>query len=377
VAAGGNARRFFLEVVGLFTQFALNLHAAPVDNATARKKICSQRKREMIERIHHNVPQATALELSGISKRFRTSWGKRVEVLRQVGFSVTQGTVYGLLGPNGAGKSTTLKIVLGLMKPSQGDGNVLGEPLGSVAARTRIGFLPENPYFYDYLSAREFLDTCASLTGVSRTHRRNRIDTTLDRVGLDPTSKLRLRKYSKGMLQRIGLAQAILHDPDLLIPDEPMSGLDPIGRRQVRDLILDLKREGKTILFSSHILSDVEALCERVGILVKGELRREGRVSDLLAENESRYEIETRNLPPTLARQWKEQGWIKESGDRILLTVPDPEHLAERVQQVLRSGATLLAVKPIHRSLEDVFLHHAEAGAPPTSMGPFVGREAA
>jgi ABC-2 type transport system ATP-binding protein len=331
----------------------------------------------MIERSRANVPQGTALELSNLSKRFRTSWGKRVEVLRQVGFSVSQGTVYGLLGPNGAGKSTTLKIVLGLMKPSTGDGRVLGEPLGSVAARKRIGYLPESPYFYDYLSAREFLDTCASLTGVPREHRRSRIDHTLERVGLDPGSKLRLRKYSKGMLQRIGLAQAILHDPDLLILDEPMSGLDPIGRRQVRELILDLKREGKTILFSSHILSDVEALCERVGILVKGELRREGRVADLLGETEHRYEIETRNLPASLIRQWKEHGWIRESGDRTLLTVVDQEDLRDRVEQVLRSGATLLAVKPIHRSLEDVFLDHAETNSQPAAMGPFVGREAA
>jgi ABC-2 type transport system ATP-binding protein len=331
----------------------------------------------MIERIRPHAPQGIALELTGISKRFRTSWGKRVEILQQVGFKVEQGSVFGLLGPNGAGKSTTLKIVLGLMKPSDGNGRVLGEPLGSVAARQRIGFLPETPYFYDYLSAREFLETCASLTGIPRADRRSRIETTLERVGLDPSLKLRLRKYSKGMLQRIGLAQAILHDPDLLILDEPMSGLDPIGRRQVRDLILDLKREGKTILFSSHILSDVEALCERVGILVKGELRREGRVSDLLAENENRYEIETRNLPATLIRQWKEQGWIKESGDRILILVPGPEDVGQRVQQVLRSGATLLAVRPVYRSLEDVFLRHAETSAPATSMGPFVGREAA
>ena len=160
----------------------------------------------MIERIRPNVPQGTALELTDISKRFRTSWGKRVEVLTHVGFNVAPGTVYGLLGPNGAGKSTTLKIVLGLMKPSGGQGRVLGEPLGSVAARQRIGFLPENPYFYDYLSAREFLDTCASLTGLPRQNRRARIETTLERVGLDPGSGLRLRKYSKGMLQRIGLA---------------------------------------------------------------------------------------------------------------------------------------------------------------------------
>jgi ABC-2 type transport system ATP-binding protein len=331
----------------------------------------------MIERIHPHAPQGTALELTGISKRFRTSWGKRVEVLRQVGLKVDEGSVYGLLGPNGAGKSTTLKIVLGLMKPSSGEGVVLGQPLGSVEARKRIGFLPENPYFYDYLSAREFLDTCASLTGLPGAHRRARIDATLERVGLDPGSRLRLRKYSKGMLQRVGLAQAILHDPALLILDEPMSGLDPIGRRQVRDLILDLKREGKTILFSSHILSDVEALCERVGILVKGELRREGRVADLLGDSENRYEIETRNLPAALIRQWKEQGWIRETGDRILLTVADADELGERVQQVLRSGATLLAVKPVHRSLEDVFLHHADAAPAPAAMGPFVGREAA
>ena len=330
----------------------------------------------MIRRIDRKVVDESALALTGIGKRFRTSWGKRVEILHEVSFRVSRGSVYGLLGHNGAGKSTTLKIVLGLMKPSAGRGEVLGESLGSVTARARIGYLPENPYFYDYLNAREFLDTCAALTGIPGRERPQRIAATLERVGLDPSSRLRLRKYSKGMLQRVGLAQAILHEPDLLILDEPMSGLDPIGRRQVRDLILDLKREGKTVLFSSHILSDVEALCERVGILVRGELRREGRVEDLLREDRGRYEIETRNLPATLFRQWKEDGRIRESGDRILVAAADQHEMQESVQQVLRSGGSLLAVRPVQRSLEDVFLDHTQA-EPAAAMGPFVGREAA
>jgi ABC-2 type transport system ATP-binding protein len=253
----------------------------------------------MIERIRPPASPGSALELSGISKRFRTSWGKRVEVLRHVGFNVAQGTVYGLLGPNGAGKSTTLKIVLGLMKPSGGEGRALGEPLGSVAARKRIGFLPENPYFYDYLNAREFLDTCASLTGLPRAHRRPRIDATLERVGLDPGSRLRLRKYSKGMLQRIGLAQALIQEPKLVVLDEPTAGVDPAGSREIRDLILALKHRGTTALLSSHLLTQVQEICDRVGILANGVLVREGRVDELLAI-ENQTEIILENASPKI-----------------------------------------------------------------------------
>jgi ABC-2 type transport system ATP-binding protein len=272
------------------------------------------------------------------------------------------GEIYGLLGPNGAGKSTTLKILLGFMKASEGEGTLLGEKLGTVSTRRRVGFLPENPYFYDYLTAPEFLDTCASLTGLPGRGRGVLIAKTLERVGLDPGLKLRLRKFSKGMLQRVGLAQAIIHDPELLILDEPMSGLDPIGRRQVRDLILELRREGKTVVFSSHVLPDVEALCERVAMLVRGQLRQEGRVADLLRHDQGGFEIEVRELPPSLAQGWMAQACLRECGDRLIVSAPDQAVLEERVQQIFRAGATLLGVKPIARSLEDVFLAEVDGG---------------
>jgi len=321
----------------------------------------------------------SAVAVSCLSKRFRTSWGRRVEALREVSFSVGVGEIYGLLGPNGAGKSTTLKILLGFMKPSAGEGTLLGERLGTVSVRRRVGFLPENPYFYDYLTAPEFLDTCASLAGLPRGGRSALISRTLERVGLEPGQKLRLRKFSKGMLQRVGLAQAIIHDPELLILDEPMSGLDPIGRRQVRDLILELRREGKTVVFSSHVLPDVEALCERVAMLVGGELRQEGRVADLLRHDQGGFEIEVRDLPPSLAQAWAAQSCLRECGDRLIVSAPDQSALEERVQQIFRAGATLLGVKPIARSLEDVFLAEVggQPGLPSASITPGHREEAA
>jgi ABC-2 type transport system ATP-binding protein len=240
--------------------------------------------------------------------------------------------------------------------------------MGSVAARARIGFLPENPYFYDYLTAHEFLDTCASLASLPRAGRRQRIHELLERVGLDPGLKLRLRKYSKGMLQRVGLAQAIIHDPEVLILDEPMSGLDPIGRRQVRDLILSLKREGKTVIFSSHVLSDVEALCDEVGILVKGKLKQQGWVRDLLP-HKSGFEIEVRDLPSSLWEHWSSRDVAKRTGDRVIVTVADRNELEERLRQILGTSAMLMAVKPMRGSLEDVFMAEveSESGKRPTS----------
>jgi ABC-2 type transport system ATP-binding protein len=296
-----------------------------------------------------------ALAVSHLAKSFRTSWGKRVNAIADASFEVTPGEIFGLLGPNGAGKSTTFKIVLGLMQASSGEGTLLGAPLNSVAVRSRVGFLPENPYFYDYLTAQEFLGTCALLTAVPRADRRRRIEDTLDRVGLDPRIKLRLSKFSKGMLQRVGLAQAILHDPELLILDEPMSGLDPIGRRQVRDLILELKESGKTIIFSSHVLPDVESLCERVAILVQGVVRQAGRVDELV-HHQAGFEIEVRDLPDSLWEHWQGRGDARHSGDRVVVTVANKDELEERLRQILGSGATLLAVKPRHGTLEDVFL---------------------
>ena len=223
------------------------------------------------------MAESAVIEISGLVKSFKghLGLGRKVAV-SGLDLSVGRGEIFGLLGPNGAGKTTTLKAMIGLLRPDAGSVRLFGRPPSDVSARARIGFLPENPYFYDYLTAPEFLDFYGRLHGFGRAERRRRVEATLERVGLDAGRSQALRKFSKGMVQRLGLAQAILHDPDLVILDEPMSGLDPIGRRDVRDLILELREAGKTVFFSSHILQDAELICDRVGIVVEGRLRHLG-----------------------------------------------------------------------------------------------------
>jgi ABC-2 type transport system ATP-binding protein len=309
---------------------------------------------------------------SGLAKVYRSSWGRRVEALRDLTLDIPRGEIFGLLGPNGAGKTTTLKLLMGFMRPSGGTGRVLGEPLGSLGARARIGFLPENPYFYEYLTPVEFLDTCAALSGVPGHERQDRIRDTLARVGLDPAERRRLRKLSKGTLQRVGLAQAILHDPELVVLDEPMSGLDPLGRRQVRDLLLELRDRGKTVIFSSHILPDVETVCDRVGILVRGKLRRTGRLRDLVQPGRNGFEIEVAELPETLRAAWASSGIARLAGDRYLLSASSGPEVEERLRQVFHAGATLHSVRPVAASLEDIFMEEvraSETGPPPATRG--------
>src|SRR5580692_5958913 len=196
--------------------------------------------------------------------------------------TVEDGEVFGFLGPNGAGKSTTIKLLVGLIFPTAGGARILGKPITDIEMHRDIGYLPEQPYFYDYLTAAELLDYFARFHDLTAADRRERVSRLLKKVGLETAGKIQLRKYSKGMLQRVGLAQAILHDPKVVILDEPMSGLDPVGRREVRDIILELKRDGKTVMFSTHILSDAEVLCDRVGVIVGGKLRGTGAPGQLV-----------------------------------------------------------------------------------------------
>src|SRR6187397_660037 len=226
-----------------------------------------------------------ALATYELTKDFAVGfWRKRpYRALDRLTLDVEAGEVFGFLGPNGAGKTTTLKLLMQLVFPSSGRAEILGRPLGDVAVKRRIGFLPENPYFYDYLTAEELLTYFASLFGYRGAERRARASRLLDEVGIGAERKLQLRKFSKGMLQRVGIAQALINEPELVIFDEPMSGLDPLGRRDVRALILSLRDKGVTVFFSSHVLSDAEALCSRVAILAKGRLVTTGRLSDMLA----------------------------------------------------------------------------------------------
>ena len=267
-------------------------------------------------------------------------------------FEVRQGEIFGLLGPNGAGKTTTLKMLIGLLRPDAGEVRLFGGLPTEAEHRRRLGFLPEQPYFYDYLTAEEFLDFYARLQGVPASARGRVVRSALERVGLGERGRTPLRKCSKGMLQRVGLAQAIQHDPDLVILDEPMSGLDPIGRREVRDLILSLRAAGKTVLFSSHILSDAEMLCDRVAIVFRGKARAIGRLDELVPPDARWYEVEVDGALPDLPGAER----VAASGRESLLRVPDAKALPRILAAVEGSGARVVSVFPRRRTLEDLFI---------------------
>src|SRR5713101_5150528 len=226
-----------------------------------------------------------AIEILGLEKSYSVGfWRKRPKcALRPLHLQVESGEIFGFLGPNGAGKTTTLKLLMGLIYPTGGAARILGRSIADVAMHRSVGYLPEQPYFYDYLTARELLDYFARFFGYTAAERRERVGRFLGLVGLEAAGGVQLRKFSKGMLQRVGMAQAILHDPEVVILDEPMSGLDPLGRREVRDIILDLKRQGRTILFSTHILSDAEMLCDRLAVLVGGKLQGIGSPESIVS----------------------------------------------------------------------------------------------
>src|SRR5438874_8187819 len=235
----------------------------------------------------------TAISAFELTKDYAIGfWRKRpYRALDRLTLDVGQGEVFGFLGPNGAGKTTTLKLLMQLVFPTSGHAEILGRPLGTLEVKRRLGYLPENPYFYDYLTAEELLAYFARLFGYRGSEIRVRVSRLLDEVGIGAERRLQLRKFSKGMLQRVGIAQALINDPDLVIFDEPMSGLDPLGRRDVRSLILRLRDRGCTVFFSSHVLSDAEALCNRVAILAKGRLVTSGRLTDMLALRASGWEL--------------------------------------------------------------------------------------
>lgn len=301
-----------------------------------------------------------AIVIDKLTKTYQPKWPweKPVTVLSDISLSVGRGEIFGFLGHNGAGKTTTMKVLLGLLRATSGHVELLGSSVEQVATRARIGYLPESPYFYDYLTAEEFLCFYGKLAGLDRETAQKRIPQLLERVSLTEARHRQLRKFSKGMLQRVGLAQALIHDPELVILDEPMSGLDPIGRKEVRDLILSLRDQGKTVFFSTHIISDVEMVCDRVGIVSKGRIRSVGRIEDLVNSHVAQT-VEVvcdgvigDNLPDVKALATR----ILQRGDRCLMMLPGQEHL-ERVLAVLRTaGGKLVSVIPHKESLEDIFL---------------------
>jgi len=299
------------------------------------------------------------VELIGLGKAFRGHLGIGSTVaVSGLDLRVERGEIFGLLGPNGAGKTTTLKMMLGLLRPDRGEVRLLGSSPADPAARARIGFLPENPYFYDYLTAEEFLDFYGRLQGIPASTRAAIVARTLDRVGLRGRETTALRKFSKGMVQRLGLAQAIQHSPDLVILDEPMSGLDPVGRRNVRDLILELKAEGRSVFFSSHILQDAEMICDRVAILDRGRLRSEGRLQDMVTGTVRWFEISVRGpVPESIDAEC-----LSHSGDDRLLRVADVDALARVLGAVREAGSQVLSVWPRKDTLEDLFMREIGGG---------------
>jgi ABC-2 type transport system ATP-binding protein len=304
-----------------------------------------------------------ALEIQDLSKTYSVGfWKKRPRcVLKPLSLSVQEGEVFGYLGPNGAGKTTTLKLLMGLVYPTTGTARIFGRSIDDTSAKLDIGFSPEQPYFYDHLTAQELLEYYGQLSGIPAAERKRRAGATLARVGLKDIELLQLRKFSKGMLQRVSLAQAILHDPKFLFLDEPMSGLDPIGRREVRDLIQELKDEGKTVFFSTHILSDAETLCDRVAILNQGELRGIGIVRELLSGGGNDVEIVWHGQ---VARTELERmgAKVRISGDIAHAVVPEAQ-LDPALDTLRKSNARIESVNPVRPSLEDFFISKLDANS--------------
>jgi ABC-2 type transport system ATP-binding protein len=296
-----------------------------------------------------------AIETIGLEKTYSVGfWRKRPKrALHPLNLAVEEGEVFGFLGPNGAGKTTTLKLLMGLVFPTGGTARILGMEVNDPRVKAQIGYLPEQPYFYDYLTANELLEYYAQISGVAARERRPRVSAALAQVGMAESAHLQLRKFSKGMLQRVGIAQAILHEPRVIFLDEPMSGLDPIGRREVRDLIEGLKRQGRTVFFSTHILSDAEALCDRVAVLHKGELRGIGVIADLTSTVEARVEVVWQgDVPPDLRALNAE---CHVTGDMARAVVAEPQ-LDAAIDAVRRAGLRLVSVTPIRATLEDYFV---------------------
>ena len=309
-----------------------------------------------------------AIRIEDLTKDYLVGfWRKRpYRALDRLSLEVQSGEIFGFLGPNGAGKTTTLKLLMQLIFPTSGRAEILGRPVGDVSSRQRIGYLPENPYFYDYLTAEELLRYFARLFGFTSADARTRAAALLDRVGIGPERRRQqLRKYSKGMIQRVGIAQALLNDPEVIFLDEPMSGLDPLGRKDVRSLILELRDQGRTVFFSSHILADAEAMCSRVGVVAGGRLAAAGRLTDILAFQVRGWELVIDNLQrevlDRIAPQLTKSTEI--SPGRYALDLPldvSPERL---LSELTATSAVLVSLNPLRDTLEDFFVRRvAEIG---------------
>ena len=302
----------------------------------------------------------TAIEIKGLEKIYTVGfWRKKPrQALFPLHLSIEDGEIFGFLGPNGAGKTTTLKLLMGLVFPTSGSARILGREWTDPTIKAQIGFLPEQPYFYDYLTAHELLDYYGQLSGVPAKDRKHRVEEVLARVGLTDVKGVQLRKFSKGMLQRAGIAQAILHDPKVIFLDEPMSGLDPVGRREVRGLMEQLKQEGKTVFFSTHILSDAEALCDRVAIIYKGELRGVGAVEDLTSTVQGKVDLvwQGTQVPASIKTLGAE---CHVTGDTVRAVIQESQQDAA-IDALRRERLRLISLTPVRTSLEQYFVEKTQ-----------------
>jgi ABC-2 type transport system ATP-binding protein len=315
----------------------------------------------------------SAIRIEELTKDYSIGFWRRrsYRALDRLTLEIERGEVFGFLGPNGAGKTTTLKLLMQLIFPTSGGAEILGRPVGDLEVRRRIGYLPENPSFYDYLTAEELLGYFGELFGYTGADRRKRVSNLLDRVGIGAERRLQLRKFSKGMIQRVGIAQALLNDPEVVFLDEPMSGLDPLGRRDVRSLILELRDQGRTVFFSSHILADAEALCRRVAVVAGGRLAALGTLSDILAFQVHGWELVIAGLSAdALARVSPRARRVTEiSAGRYSLELSLDQSPDRLLAELTATGATLVSLNPMRDTLEDFFMKRVAemgAGARPT-----------
>jgi len=304
------------------------------------------------------------IAVKDLTKTYRTPFRrKKVEALRGVSFEVERGHIFGFVGPNGAGKTTTIRTLMGLIRPTGGSATILGHPIPSRAARFKVGFLPESPYFYDYLTIGELLDLAGRLFGLDSAARKKRADELIERVGLGRARTQSLKKFSKGMLQRAGLAQALMNDPEVVVLDEPTSGLDPIGRKEVRDLILELRDNGKTVLFSSHILTDIEAIADQVAIVARGALQSTGTPAELVKRTVLGFDLKVRIAAEAPVDELTAgASRIRRVADELAVTLGADADIDAWLERAHAAGAKVLAVEPRHETLEDLFMRQI-AGA--------------
>ena len=317
-----------------------------------------------------------AIRTEALTKHYKVGfWRPRPYVaLDGLTLQVGQGEVFGFLGPNGAGKTTTLKLLMQLIYPTSGHAEILGKPVGDVGVKRRIGYLPEQPYFYDYLTAQELLEYFAALFGFAAAERRRRAAALLDEVGIGAERRLPLRKFSKGMLQRVGIAQAVINDPEIVFLDEPMSGLDPLGRREIRQLMLRLRDRGCTVFFSSHVLSDAETLCSRVAILANGRLVTAGRLSEMLAFQAHGWELVVSGLTDAVLTQTQERGHVTRAtrlaDGRYALELPLTPPPEQTAAAMIAQGAALVSLTPARDTLEDFFVRQVSGATESRMPGP-------